>query len=240
MKLLLLAAVILAIPGQAVHAQKRAAPRSTPSKIPASVPVKKVIASDPSVGRTYTNASLGFRLTFPSNWMIPDKDFEATMKKQGFDLSLKAPDTLPPVTRAQVNRAVQNVEVLLTAYRSMPGSAENAIVRISIEDLTPHPQIRDAVDYFDAIRASFESMKLPEDMKYSETQAERLGAMQFGFLDVSNKAGKKRMYATVRDRRAVQFTLSYTRDEDLETFRRVLAEGDFKVPRDVTKQSVRP
>ena len=223
----------MVISGHAVNAQKRAVPRSTPARIPASVPVKKVIASDAPAGRTYTNAGLGFRLTFPSNWLIPGKEFEATMKKQGFDLSLKAPDSLPPVTRAQVNRAVQNVEILLTAYRSMPGSAENAIVRISVEDLAPHPQIRDAVDYFDAIRASFAAMKLPEDMKYSETQAERLGAMQFGFLDVSNKAGKKRMYATVRDRKAIQFTLSYTQDEDLETFRRVLAEGDFKIPRDI-------
>ena len=77
------------------------------------------------------------------------------MKSKGFDLSLKAPDSLPPSSRAKINRALQRVTVLLTAYRSMPGTADNAIVRISVEDLAANPQIKDAVDYFDAMRALF-------------------------------------------------------------------------------------
>jgi hypothetical protein len=210
-------------------AQTKPRSKAPPAKIPSAVPVKVMMQTEKADGRTYTNPAFGFELNFPMTWLIPGDDFEEQMKKQGFDLSLKAPDSLPIVTRTQINRAVKNVNILLTAYRSMPGSADNAIVRISAEDLTTHPQIRDAVDYFDAIRASYAGMKLPGDFSYSETQAEKLGAMQFGFIDVSNKAGKKRMYATVRNRHAIQFTLSYSRDEDLETFRRVLAEGNFRL-----------
>jgi hypothetical protein len=126
-----------------------------------------------------------------------------------------------------VNQAIKRVNVLLTAYRSMPGSTDNAIVRISVEDLSSNPQIKDAVDYFDAIRAMYVAMKLPPDFKYSETQAEKLGSKQFGYLDASSTAGKKRMYATVRDGFAIMFTLSYSKADDLETFRQVLEQSNF-------------
>ena len=72
-------------------------------------------------------------------------------------------------------------------------------------------------------------MRLPSDFKYSETQAEALGRKQFGFLDITSKAGTKRLYATVRGRQAILFTLTYTDDADLEAMRRVLSEGNFSL-----------
>jgi hypothetical protein len=210
----------LAIAGHCI-AQTKARPNPRPTPVKPSVDRGKV------VGRTYTNRSFRFEVTFPDSWLIPGDDFEAYMKKQGFDLSLKAPDSLPLASKTTVNQAIKRVNVLLTAYRSMPGSADNAIARISVEDLRANPQIRDAVDYFDAIRAMYGRMKLPPDFKYSEPQAEKLGAMQFAFLDTSSAAGKKRMYATVRDGFAVMFTLSYNGDDDLQTLRQVLTQGNF-------------
>jgi len=205
------------------YAQTRPRPRPTPAKAAAKPSVDKGKVS----GSTYTNATFNFEVTFPDTWLIPDDDFEAYMKKQGFDLTLKAPDSLPLASKVKVNRAIKRVNILLTAYRSMPGATDNAIVRISAEDLAATPQIKDAVDYFDAIRASYASMKLPTDFKYSETQAEKLGAMQFGFIDTSTKAGKKRMYATVCNGYALMFTLSYAKDDDLQTLRYVLEQGNF-------------
>ena len=180
-------------------------------------------------GRTYTNGTFNFEVTFPDTWLIPDSDFEAYMKKQGFDLSLKAPDSLPPASKTVLNKAIKRVDILLTAYRSMPGSADNGIVRISVEDLSANPQIKDAVDYFDAIRAMYATMKLPADFKYSETQAEKLGSKQFAYLDASSSAGKKRMYATVRNGYAIMFTLSYDKAADVETFREILEGGNFNL-----------
>lgn len=208
-------------------AQTRTKPRPRPT--PVKVPVKPVVDRGVVVGRTYTNKTFGFEITFPDTWLIPGDDFESYMRSQGFDLGLKAPDSLPSATKAAVNQAIKRVNVLVTAYRSMPTMADNAIVRISVEDLAANPQIKDAVDYFDAIRAMYAKMTLPADFKYSETQAEKLGAMQFGFLDASHGAGKKRMYATVRNRFAIMFTLSYTTADDLQTFRKVLSDGDFAV-----------
>lgn len=198
------------------------------SAVPAIVPVAKGSNEAGAVlGRTYTNREFGFEITFPMTWLIPGDDFEAEMKKAGFDLSLSPPPSLGSVDRIKMNKALQQVDILVTAYRSMPGSADNAIVRVSTEDLRANPQIKDAVDYFDAMRAQFRVMKLPADFKYSETQAEQLGEKQFGFLDSSSSAGKKRLYATVRNGHAILFSISFTKDEDLQVFRRVLAEGNF-------------
>lgn len=200
-------------------------------KKPAAVkPAAPIADSDKAAfGRTYTNREFGFGLSFPMTWLIPGDDFEAEMKKAGFDLSLKPPPNVTGVDRARMNKALQRVTILLTAYRSMPGSADNAIVRISTEDLRSNPQIRDAVDYFDAMRAQFGAMKLASDFKYSETQAEQLGKQQFAFLDSSSNEGRKRLYATVRKGHAILFSISYSKDEDLQVLRRVLAEGNFSL-----------
>lgn len=224
---------IIALCG-AAFAQKAAIRPKSPAKpassLPAGVPAAAGREKDePLAGRTYTNKDFAFEITFPTTWLIPGDDFEAEMKKAGFDLSLSPPSGLSGVDRARMNKALQQVKILLTAYRSMPGSADNAIVRISAEDLSVNPQIRDAVDYFDAMRAQFRSMKLPADFKYSETGAEKLGKQQFGYLDSSSNAGKKRLYATVRSGHAILFSISYSKDEDLQALRRVLSDGNFSL-----------
>jgi hypothetical protein len=154
------------------------------------------------------------------------------MMSNGIDVSLKTPDSIGKASKIQLDRYLQNVQILLTAYRSMPGTADNGIVRISSEDIRLNPAVKDAVDYFDLMRSQFSVMKLPADFRYSETQAEQLGSQQFGFLDTSSNAGKKRMYATVRNGVAIMFTLSYTKPDDLKTFRDVLAKGNFALKRE--------
>ena len=201
--------------------------RSKPRAVPAKPTLVSKIDKGAVVGRTYTNRSFGFEITFPDTWLIPGDDFESYMKAQGFDLSLKAPDSLTPLSKAKVDRALKQVDILLTAYRSMPGTADNAIARIWVEDLSGNPQIKDAVDYFDAIRTMYKGMKLPADFTYSETQAEKLGTMQFGFIDTESKAGKKRLYATVRKGFAICLALSYSADDDLATFRQTIKEANF-------------
>jgi hypothetical protein len=204
-------------------------------KMPVAVPA----ASTPALvktdekglvsGRTYTNSVFGFQITFPDTWLIPGNDFEDHMKSQGYDISLRTPANVTGASKIQLDRSLQKVKVLVTAYRSLPGSADNAIMRVAVEDLTMTPQVKDAVDYFDLMRSQFTVMKLPADFKYSETQAEKLGAKQFAYLDTSSNAGKKRMYATVRNGNAIIFTLSYTKAEDLATMRQILAGGDFRI-----------
>jgi hypothetical protein len=215
------------------QAQVIPAPIAKPTPSPVKTPDATAAASGESkgtvAGRTYTNRKFGFEVTFPGTWLIPGDDFEEAMKKRGFDLGLKAPDSMSPVAQAKINRAVKNVTILLTAYRSMPGTDDNAIVRISVEDLSLNPQITDAVDYFDAMRATFKAMPLPADFTYSETQAEKLGEMQFGYIDTATGTAKKRMYATVRRGYAILFTLSYRADSDLVTMQRILEKGNFDV-----------
>ena len=224
--------LIVAIFCSFVHAQKPAGKQRT-KKVQAAVPVAEPMTMtgvDGAVkGRTYLNSVYGFRITFPDNWLIPASGFEEYTRSQGFDLGLKTPDNLKGAGKIQLERSLERVKVLVTGYRSVSGTAENAIMRAAVEDLTMTPQVKDAVDYFDLMRNQFAVMKLPADFKYSETQAEKLGAKQFAYLDTWSGAGKKRMYATVRNGYALLFTLSYSRPEDLATMRQILAGGDFKL-----------
>ena len=206
-------------------AVKRVLAKPVTTAKPAATPTPPV----KPVNRTFTSEDYDFSITFPDNWYIADDKFAEKIQEEGIDLSLKAPDTADPIAKARLDRSLQNVKILVTAFRAKPDSGNSAIIRVSAEDLILKPQVRDAVDYFDLMRAMFSTMKLPADFKYSETEAEQLGRHQFAFLDISTNAGKKRMYATVRNRTAIMFTLSYTSDDDLQTLRRVLTVGNFSL-----------
>lgn len=199
-----------------------AKPPAAAKLVPDTVPIKAVI-------HTFTSELHRFSITFPGNWYIADDKFVEKVEEKGIDLSLKAPDTADPMEKARLDRSLQNVKVLVTAVRASADSNNNAIIRVSAESLILKPQVRDAVDYFDLMRSMFRSMKLPADFKYSETQAEQLGTHQFAFLDISTNAGKKRMYATVRNRYAIMFTLSYSDDEDLRALQQILTTANFDV-----------
>lgn len=193
------------------------------------VPIADANDSGTVSGRKYTNHGLGFEIIFPNTWLVPDEDVAST---DGTNVSLKAPDSIGKASKLQLERALTRVRILLTVHRSKPETADNATVRISTEDIRLNLAMKDAVDYFDLMRSQFSVMKLPADFRYSETQAEELGAQQFGFLDTSSNAGKKRMYATVRNGVAIMFTLSYTKPDDLKTFRDVLSKGNFALKRE--------
>ncbi len=206
-------------------APKPKPPPALPPGVPAAPQV--VASQDRLSGRTYSNPSLAFSVTFPEGWVISGNDLEAEAKKAGIDLDLKAPEGIGEVSRVRLDKSLKNVSILATAFRAANAPAKGAVIRISLENLSLNPQIKDAVDYFDAIRSEYARMRLPADFKYSETQAEQLGKHQFAFLDLYSTAGKKRLYATVRRGYAVLFTLSYTNDEDLQAMRRMLSEGNF-------------
>lgn len=205
-------------------------PKAGPvKKLPRGVPAVPAVAADEAAlsDRTYSSRELGFSISFPEGWAVTDEDFESEVKKSGIDLELKAPEDLGSVSRIRMDRSLKNVSVLVTAFRSTNGTGKSAVIRVSAENLSANPQIKDAIDYFDAIRNEYARMNLPKDLKYSETQAEQLGKQQFAYLDLSSDAGKKRLYATVRRGYAILFSLSYTADEDLQAMRRVLSTGNF-------------
>jgi hypothetical protein len=178
-------------------------------------------------GRTYTNRTLGIEITFPDTWLIPGDGFEAYMKSQGYDITPKPPRAGDPAAQKALDEAFKRLNILLTAYKLLPGSPDNAIVRIAVEDLTNFPQIKDAVDYVDAVRQSYIAAKLPPTFKFSDADAEKLGFHQFAFIDVATPEGKSRMYVLVRGRNAILFRISYIKDEDLQTVRDVLANAVF-------------
>jgi hypothetical protein len=166
-------------------------------------------------------------VTFPDTWLIPDDDLEGYMKAQGIDLGLKPPRAATPQAQKVLDDAFQRITVLLTVYKYLPGYEGNAVTRIAVEDLSTQPQIRDAVDYVDAVNAMYKSSKLPAGFTFSETQAEQLGRQQFAFIDVTSPGSRSRMYVTLRGRFAVLFKFTYSDDVDLKTFRDVLANGNF-------------
>ncbi len=191
-----------------------------------SIPQKET-SKEKTKGTKFTNADLKFEITFPETWKIADDEFLDKIGKQGFDLGLKAPDDLSNISKVRLNKALSHVSLLVTAYRPTFTTGESAIIRISSEDLNYLTEVRDAVDYFDLMRSQFKATNLPPDFSYSETQAEKLGNRQFAFIDTSNSAGKKRLYATVKYRYAILFAVSYKNESDLQTLRQILTEGNF-------------
>jgi hypothetical protein len=191
--------------------------------------VKPTIFKGEIDGNTYTNKIYNFAITLPEDWVLPGDEFEQVARGQGVNLSMETPKAVDPKIQPKLNQMQSNVSVLLNAFKYETGTDKNAFLRVSVEDLQYLPQVKDAVDYFDLMRETYKNIKLPADFKYSETQAERLGKWQFGFLDTSNKAGKKRMYATVRNGYALMFTLTYKNEEDLAALRNILAAGNFRL-----------
>lgn len=226
MKNLVIIALIALISGTAYSQKRRNVRKSSKPAAAASV-AKKTIDEGKIEFRTYSNETFNFTVTFPDSWIIPDSDYEAYMKSQGYDLSLKAPAGLSPAAKNKIKRDIKKLTVLVTAYKKIPGMDENAIVRISVEDLKSTPQIKDAVDYIDGILLNYKGMRLPSGYKFSDTQAEKLGKMQFAYLDSETPDDKRRMYATVRNGHALLFTISYTDKEDLEVLRKMLSDGNF-------------
>jgi hypothetical protein len=233
MKTSLMIIIVVLVSLLSVEAQtKRVAVRKTPKR--STAPVRKASTAPflggSVAGRTYTNRTLGFEITFPDTWLIADDDYYAYMKKHGFDLTPKPPKASNPADQAKMNAAFNRLKILLTVYRSMPGTEGNAVARVAAENVrqldTSRP-VKDAVDYVDLMRSQMGQVKMPVDYKYSETQAEQLGSNQFAYIDSSDKLQKTRVYVTVRGGYALLFSLYYTADEDLETFRDTLARANF-------------
>jgi hypothetical protein len=181
-------------------------------------------------GKTYTNKTLGMTVTFPDTWLIGDEPFFAYMKSKGYDLTPKPPRAATPAAQAKVNAAFNRLKILVTAYRSLPGTPENGVLRIAAEPiarLDTNRPVKDAVDYVDLMRSEMKAVQTPADLKYSETQAEQLGSNQYAYIDTSEKDVKTRMYVTVRRGYAILFTLNYSADDDLATLREILATATF-------------
>ncbi|MFN6963716.1 MAG: hypothetical protein ACK4S4_08115 [Pyrinomonadaceae bacterium] len=205
------------------YSQTTTATRKSTAPTPAGA---KAVDRGRLEGRVYRNETFRFEIAIPDGWLIADDKAAADLKAKGVDLKLKAPKAATSREQVRLNFYANRVTVLLTAF--LPhGKDDNSMLRIAVEDLTRVPQVRDAVDYFDLMREGYRTMRLPADFKYSETQAEKLGKKQFGFIDTSTAESKTRIYATVRDGYAILFTINYKTPEHLGAFRDILANADF-------------
>jgi hypothetical protein len=212
------------------QAKRTVSTRRAPTAAKPNVVSSPVVPKGTVIGRTYTNKGLGFSITFPDTWLIPGDDFVAYMKKAGYDISPKPPRAANPADQKKIDAAFYRLKILTTAYRSLPGTEGNSVARIAVEKvnlLNTNRPVKDAVDYVDLVRSQMAAVKMPADQKFSETQAEKLGENQYAFIDTSDKNTKTRMYVTVRNGYAILFSLNYSTDEDLETFRDVLARTEF-------------
>ena len=223
---LLIVAVVFALCAAAiVFAQTRRT--ATPAAKPAANAVPAVDLGSVT-DHTSRNDTFNFELALPEGWLIADRKAEETLKEQGIDLKLKAPKASTTQEQTRLNGYAKRVTLLLTAFHPQ-SKDENTVMRVAVEDLHRYPQVKDAVDYFDLMREGYKTMRLPSDFKYSETQAEKLGRKQFGFLDTQSAEAKTRMYATVRNGYAIIFTLTYRSDEGLQTFRQMLSDANFSL-----------
>ena len=230
MRKFLIGIILTAAMCSAGSAQAKKTSARIPAK-PAASPVTTPAVPAGSVsGHTYTNRGLGFEITFPDIWLIAGSDFIAYMKSKGVDITPKPPTASNPASQKKIDADFRRLKILLTAYRSLPGTPKNAVARIaaeSVSGLNTNRPVKDAVDYVDLMRSQMNLVKMPAGFKYSETDAEQLGPNQFAYLDSSQGEVKTRVYVTVRKKFAILFSLEYAADEDLEVFRDLLARAKF-------------
>jgi hypothetical protein len=235
MKIILLFAVTLMLSINFVNAQpQKSANVSTKpasSKVLQTSDLSLAVSFGEVDRKTYRNKFFNFAIEFPQSWRISDDDLEDFLKTNGLELNLQTPTSTSanPSSQSKLNAAASRVSNLTTAFKLLPGTKDNAVFSISIESLEDLPQVKDAVDYIDLLRETILKVKVPKGFKYSETQAEKLGRVQFAFLDTSSAIESKRMYCIVKNGFAVLFTLSYNTYSDLELMKKILANGDFSL-----------
>lgn len=202
---------------------------------PTKVPIKNGTAVESTrsegyfIGKTYVNERLDLEITFPMSWSLPGGDYESMMKPKRIDPKLKASDDLPLDDQQRINKQLEKVTVLLTAYNELPGRARQSTIRVATERIDSLTKIKDSVDYFDYMRSVFRSMSLPEGFSYSETKVKTFGSNQLAYLDITAADGNKRMFAKVRGRDVILFTLTYFEDADLDTMDQILAGANFNI-----------
>jgi len=214
---------------QVKRAPTRSNPRATASP-PVSAPSAPFLDRGKIAGKTYVNKALGLQITFPDVWIVANYDFSTYVKSKGIDLTPKPPKAANPSDQAKLNADFKRLTFVLTAYRSLPGTQQNATAHIAVEDirrLNTNRPVKDAVDYVDLVRYQMSQIKLPPGYTFSETKAEKLGPNQFAYLDSTDQGAKERLYVTVRKGYAILLSLAYSADDDLETFRDVLALASF-------------
>jgi len=235
MRIVFISMVLVAVTALAASAQtKRTAqaanPRSTTAP-PVSITAPAPFFDRGKIsGKTYTNRTLGLTITFPDFWTVADNEFKTYVKSKGVDLTPKPAKAVNAADQAKLNADFKRLTFLMTAYRSLPGTQQNATAHIAVEDVrklnTDRP-VKDAVDYIDLVRLQVSQIKLPAGYTYSDTKAEKLGNNQYAYLDSTDKGDKTRLYVTVRRGYAILLSIVYSADDDLETFRDVLARASF-------------
>jgi hypothetical protein len=215
--------------GQTKTVPSRSVKRTIPSSISAPS-ASPAISQGTIAGNVYTNKFLGFTMPLPETWTIATPEFATYMRGKGVDVSAKPPKAADVVSQKKVDANFKRLSILATVYRSLPGTSQNSMIRIAAEDvrgLNTNRPVKDAVDYVDLMRTQLSSVHMPASYKYSDTQAEKLGPNQFAYIDTSDNEGKTRIYVTVRKGYAILFSLNYVADDDLETFRDLLARASF-------------
>jgi len=204
-----------------VSAQTKTRPKPVPKAVPKVAPT--VFEKGTVENSQYTNKYFGFTFPIPEDWNVQEEIIGKIIKSEG----AKSTKAKTAAVQKEFDKAQSRLTVALTVFKNPVGSEENASIVLSLEDVSPVPAVKDAVDYLQLMITTFKQMQLPPDMKYTEVKAEKLGSKQFGYIDVTRANLKQRMYATVKKNYAILFVFSYTNDEDLEIMRTMLANGNF-------------
>jgi hypothetical protein len=213
--------VFISLIGVSAFAQTKPKPKPVPAKA-AAKPSAPLDLGEVD-GKTYANRFFGFTFSLPETWQIQEQIINKIIKDTG-TRETKAKNV---VTQKAFEQAMNRVTVLLSAFKNTLGAAENASIVCSLEDMRSVPAVKDGVDYLDLNISTFKRLQLPPDFKYSEVKAEKLGKTQFAYIEITKRVANQRIYATFRKGYAIFFVLTFNNEEDLETMRQILAQGNF-------------
>lgn len=174
-------------------------------------------------GNTYTNDFFELKLEFPYGWLVGDNVLEAQLQ-QITQAQIQAKDARSQKT---LNRAIDRVTPLLGGYKKLPGTPENANLRVVVEDLSPLPQIKNGKYYLARLLASLKLIKMPSTVSYSEVKNETINGNSLDYIEAVSGSAKKRIYTVIRKGFAVLISIDYYEDADFNALHKVLTEADL-------------
>jgi len=177
----------------------------------------------------YTNNFFGISLTLPTDWIIQNREFF----KKTIEVGAEAITGTDENMKVAFDAAKLNIVPLFAVSKHEAGAPvdSNPNLNSLAERIHLAPGIKKGTDYLFHTRKFMEASQMKVSFP-NDTTSISLGGREFGVMDVEmNMMGatlKQKHYATVMKGYALQFVITYTKDEELPALQTILDSMKFE------------
>jgi hypothetical protein len=176
----------------------------------------------------YRNNYFGLSLTLPQDWIVQNREFF----KKTIEVGAEAITGTDENMKVAFDAAKLNIVPLFAVSKHEAGAPvdSNPNINTLAERIHLAPGIKKGTDYLFHTRKFMEGSAMKFTFP-SETQAITIGGREFGVMEVEMNMGparlKQKHYATVLKGYALQFVITYTKEEELPILEQVIHSSKF-------------